>query len=158
MIEVPVYTDIEDQGFVERFRSAVESVWSIRDGDEEFRVALAIHRIPPGGDGISFADNLARFPTGVAILTTGAMTTHVAEGRCIALGPHEIQPRVLAHEFGHILGFKDAYFRGYRDLGADGFEVMEVVADLDDIMGASGTGTVKRRHFERLVELLREAD
>ena len=114
-----------------------------------------MHRIAPAAEGINFANNLARFPAGAASLTTGAITTHVAEGRCIALGPHEIQSRVFAHEFGHILGFRDAYSRGYRDLGADGFEVMEVVADADDIMGASGTGTVKRRHFERLVEVLR---
>jgi hypothetical protein len=46
---------------------------------------------------------------------------------------------VLAHEFGHVLGLRDAYFRGYRDLGADGYQVMEVVADPDDIMGAPGT-------------------
>ena len=158
VINVAMYTDIKDDNFVEQFRKAVESAWDVRDGDERFRVALTIHRIPPAADGTNFANNVARFPAGAAILTTGVITTHVAEGRCIALGPHEIQPRVLAHEFGHILGFSDAYFRGYRELGADGFEVMEVVADPDDIMGASGTGTVKRRHFERLVEVLRESD
>jgi hypothetical protein len=38
-----------------------------------------------------------------------AMTTHV-EGRAIILGPHEITTRVFAREFGHILGFRDAYF------------------------------------------------
>jgi len=76
--------------------------------------------------------------------------THVTLVRCIVIGPEDIPPRVLAHEFGHILGFKDVYFRGYRDLGADGFEVREVVADSDDIMGDPGTGPVKRRHFEAL--------
>ncbi|HYY25615.1 MAG TPA: hypothetical protein VE689_09005, partial [Candidatus Udaeobacter sp.] len=55
----------------------------------------------------------------------------------------------------HILGFKDAYFRGYKDLGKDGFQVMEVVADPDDIMGAAGTGAVLRSHFEKLLENVR---
>lgn len=84
------------------------------------------------------------------MLTTGAISTHVT-GRAIVLGPHDITPHVFAHEFGHILGFLDVYFRGYRDLGADGYLVMEVVADPDDIMGAPGSGPVRRRHFERLL-------
>ena len=67
------------------------------------------------------------------------MTTDVAEGDASPSAPMRFSRVCSAHEFGHILGFKDAYFRGYRDLGADGFEVMEVVADVDDIMGASGT-------------------
>ena len=62
---------------------------------------------------------------------------------------------MLAHEFGHVLGLRDAYFRGYRDLGADGYQVMEVVADPDDIMGAPGTGPVLRRHFSKLIERTR---
>lgn len=167
VIEVPVYTDIKDRRFLEQFRHAVESVWTVRDGEEEFRIAITIHRVstarlykravsPAIGDAIVLADHVARFPPDGAVLTTGATTTHVAAGRCIALGPHDLPPHVLAHEFGHILGFKDVYFRGYRDLGAEGFEVMEVVADIDDIMGAAGTGPVKRRHFERVIEILRQ--
>ena len=32
-----------------------------------------------------------------------------------------------------------------------GYQVMEVVADPDDIMGAPGTGPVLRRHFEKII-------
>ena len=45
----------------------------------------------------------------------------------------------------------DGYFRGYRDRGADGYQVLEVVIDLDDIMSAPGYGRVQRRHFEQVL-------
>ena len=50
-----------------------------------------------------------------------------------------------------MLGYKDVYFRGYRDQGEDGFEVTEVVADPEDLMGDPGSGPVLRRHFEKLI-------
>ena len=56
-----------------------------------------------------------------------------------------------AHEFGHILGFIDGYFRGYRDLGEYGYEVVEIIADPADIMSASTTGKVLSRHLDRLL-------
>jgi hypothetical protein len=157
---VPVYTDIDDSDFVQSVTSQIENIWQWRDSDAEFRVKLAVsyvpvsefylHRDPPqAGSRLDIHEHLAVFPSGGAILTTGALTTHV-QGRAIVLGPHDITPRVLAHEFGHILGFRDVYFRGYADLGEDGFQVMEVVADPDDIMGAPATGPVLRKHFDAL--------
>jgi len=95
--------------------------------------------------------HLTRFPSGAAILTTGALTTHV-RGHAIVLGPHPISPQVLAHEFGHVLGFRDRYVRGYKDLGEHGFQVLEVVADHDDIMAATAHGTVQRAHFLKLLD------
>ena len=80
---------------------------------------------------MNIQNHVEQFPANGAILTTGAITTHV-NGRAIILGPHDITRRVLAHEFGHILGFRDAYFRGYRDLTENGFQVREIVAESDD--------------------------
>ncbi len=144
------------------FRRAVQSVWRLRDGGDTFRVRLSIAYLaarrlyrerpaPQVGDQIDLGAHAALFPQGGAVLTTGANTTHFTARRCIAVAPHDLAPHVLAHEFGHVVGFKDVYFRGYRDLGEDGFEVTEVVADPEDVMGDPGSGPVLRRHFEKLI-------
>jgi len=162
ILHVPFYTDIEDRQFVHAFKRAVEDVWRLRDGGDTFRVRLSIACLPPArlygerpvphvGDQIDLGAHAALFPQGGAVLTTGATTTHFTAARCIALGPHDLAPHVLAHEFGHVLGFKDVYFRGYRDLGEDGYELTEVVADPEDLMGDPGSGPVLRRHFEKLI-------
>jgi len=161
-LRVPMYTDIEDAEFVGAFKDVVEKTWRVRDGDEEFQVEIAFATLaparlygpaaaPPKGAHIDVAKHVALFPKDGAALTTGASTTHVF-GRAIVLGPHDMAPHVLAHEFGHVLGFRDFYFRGYKDLGEDGYLVMEAVADHNDIMGAPGYGPVLRRHFEKIVE------
>jgi hypothetical protein len=163
-IHVPVYTDIEDAEFLRTVKTGVENIWRLSEGEDEFGIEVDITMIPASrlygesappkkGEPIDLAGHVALFPRDGAILTTGALATYYF-GRAIVLGPHDLELRVLAHEFGHVLGFKDVYFRGYKDLGEDGFEVMEVVADLDDIMGAPGVGPVLRRHFERVIESL----
>ncbi|HEV8437421.1 MAG TPA: hypothetical protein VGT40_04950 [Methylomirabilota bacterium] len=164
---VPVYTDIEYRPFVEAFRSAVESAWHVADGDGEFRVTLGIHYVPATrlyadgtrplhGGRVDIESHIRRFPPDGAVLTTGANTTHVL-GRGIIVGPQDISPNLLAHEFGHILGFGDGYFRGYRDLGPEGFEVVEVVVvvEPDDFMSAPGAGPVGRQRFQHLLEARR---
>ena len=164
IISIPFYTDIEDKQFLKDFESAIVNTWRFVEDGEEYGVSLSFShfslrrlyqgadvRPPKKGEPIDLAKHCALFPDSAAVLTTGAISTHVTAGRCIVLGPHDIAPHVLAHEFGHILGFKDVYFRGYKDLGADGFAVEEVIAEPDDIMGAPGTGPVRSRHFERLI-------
>jgi hypothetical protein len=161
IIHVPFYTDIQDNEFVLSVKKAIEDTWHLRSSENEFRIALEFsyvspeylygtHEPPRKVTQINIQEHVDRFPTGRAILTTGALTTH-ARGGAIILGPHEITKRVLAHEFGHILGFRDDYFRGYKDLGEDGFQVREVVADANDLMGAPSTGAVLRRHYDKII-------
>jgi hypothetical protein len=161
VLRVPVYTDIADAAFIDRARVAIEHAWQVRDREDEWSVTLEIHSVspaslypdgspPPRGEHIDLVDHTRRFPSGGAVLTTGANTTHV-RGRSVIVGPHDLAPNVLAHEFGHILGLVDGYFRGYRDRGVDGYEVFEVVIDLDDIMSAPGYGRVQRQHFEQVL-------
>jgi hypothetical protein len=161
IIRVPLYTDIEDQAFVASVKRIIESTWQLRDGTNSFRVELDISYVATDllygdfkkamlGERVDIRRHLRRFPAGAAILTTGAITTHV-QNYAIVLGPHTMTPNVLAHEFGHILGFRDRYIRGYKDLGENGFQVMEVVADPNDIMAAPATGSVLPSHFETIL-------
>jgi hypothetical protein len=61
---------------------------------------------------------------------------------------------VVAHEFGHILGFTDRYLRGARDLGRAGFGIIEIIPDGLDLMAAPISGLVRASHFDTLIEAL----
>jgi hypothetical protein len=159
---IPLFTDIEDRDLVATVQRIIESTWQLRNAKNSFRVKLDITYLstdslyadsdkPIKGEYLDILTHLGRFPSGGAILTTGALTTHV-QNYAIVLGPHALTPRVLAHEFGHILGFRDAYFRGYKDLGENGFQIMEVVSDPSDIMAAPLTGVVLPSHFEMMLD------
>jgi hypothetical protein len=161
IFHVPLFTDIEDQEYVRAVKRIIENSWRLKDGKTSFRIELDVAYVsagtlyddrdkPTAGKNIEIRRHLKRFPSGAAILTTGARTTHVLDN-AIVLGPHPITPQVLAHEFGHILGFRDSYVRGYTNLGEHGFQVIEMAADRDDIMAATPQGAVRRGHFLTLL-------
>ena len=164
ILRVRVYSDILDDAFLAEVKRAIEHHWRIQEGNAEFRIEVDIRNVQPRrlypgtpprqGAPIDLNAHVERFPQDGGILTTGARSLHV-DGRAIFLGTAELAPRVLAHEFGHLLGFKDRYFRGYRDRGEEGYEVLEVVPDPVDIMCSAGTGSVLRAHFENLLKALR---
>ena len=165
VIEVAIYTDIRDVDFLSQAKRAIEKAWRLENREAKFRVEVTFKMLSPGalyapdpppseGSHLNIEKHVKRFPADGGTLTTGAGSTHVASGRHIVLGPADISRNVLAHEFGHILGFNDGYFRGYRDLGKEGFEVLEIVPDPADIMANAGAGGVQRLHFEKLVTTL----
>jgi hypothetical protein len=176
VVMLPIYTDITDQPYLDSLRAAIEEHWRLEDEGRHYSVRLTFDLISPRtlycGDeatarvakdaasacnppadktSIDLHAHIGRFPAGAAVLTTGASGTYITAGRALVLGPHDVSPRLLAHEVGHLLGFPDAYIRGYRDLGADGYQVTELVIDPLDIM--SSGGKVLPRHFEQLVAL-----
>ncbi|MEO7683812.1 MAG: hypothetical protein ABIU86_07720 [Gemmatimonadaceae bacterium] len=164
MLKVPVYTDIEDSTFVEQFRSAIETGWHVRDGRDEFGVILEIRRLTPSqlypkgdapakGTHIDLVAHIDRFRQDGAVLTTGA-TSIQARGRAIIPGPHAVGVGALVHEFGHVLGFQDGYFRSYQDRGMDGYEIIEVILDPETVVGAPEYGHVRREHFDQVIREL----
>ena len=161
IIRVPMFTDIEERDFIAAVKRIIESTWRIADGDKQLRVELGISYVSPAslyeelakpqrGVPLDLNRHLERFPSGGAILTTGALTTHVQK-HAIVLGPRTITPQVLAHEFGHILGFQDGYIRGYRNLRKSGFQIREVVVFPEDIMAAPGSGRVVPAQFKKII-------
>jgi len=153
-----VYTDIEDEEFLTKAESAIEQLWQARDGGTTYLLDMEIRKVPPlaeRGARIDVRAHAAQFPEDGGILTSGAQTTHSLVGRYVAVAPGDLSTRTLAHEFGHILGFRDGYIRGYRDLGERGFEILELTSVFDDIMSAPREGTVQAAHFKLIVDTLK---
>jgi hypothetical protein len=166
VIHVPVYTDIEDQEFLTKAKSVIEEMWQAQENDTVYALEVQIRNVslsdiyrdgelPQRGAHVDPRSHAIRFPADGAVLTTGAQTTHSLVGRYIALGPGDLSTRTLAHEFGHVLGFRDGYVRGYRDLGEQGFEILELTSVFDDIMSAPREGHVQAAHFKLMMEALK---
>jgi len=159
IVHVPVYTDIEDDEFLAKAKSTIEDMWRIQEGELRYILEVEFRKITPvaeRGARIDIRAHAAQFPEDGGVLTTGAQTTHSLVGRYVALAPGDLFPRTLAHEFGHILGFRDGYIRGYRDLGEQGFEILELTSVFDDIMSAPREGHVQPAHFKLIVDIQRK--
>lgn len=166
VLGVPVYTDIGDVTFLRNAENAIESMWRVQEAGVDYALDLEWRQVdvsglypetarPQSGRPIDLQAHTARFPQDGAVLTTGAEATHGFVGRYVALGPGDVSVRTLAHEFGHVLGFRDGYIRGYRDLGELGFEILELTSAFDDIMSAPREGRVLGTHFSLIMEGVR---
>ena len=166
VLRVPVYTDIADGRFLESVENAIEAMWRVQEDDVIFALDIEFRQVdvsglysatslPRPGNHMDIQAHASRFPEDGAVLTTGAEATHAFVGRYVALGPGDISSRTLAHEFGHVLGFRDGYLRGYRDLGGAGFEILELTSAFDDIMSAPREGRVLGTHFRLVMDGLK---
>jgi tetratricopeptide (TPR) repeat protein len=170
IFHIPVITDIEDQVFLQEFKEAVEQRWCLRDGEDEFRIEIELRqlsavapydngsntaesdniKVPGKGEQINLVQHCRKFPKDAARLSSGARKTYIRAG-CMFVGPEDVAESTLVHEFGHLLGFGDEYVRGYRDLGTEGYEILEILPDGKDIMASTGAGGIHRYHFTSLV-------
>ena len=162
VLRVPLYSDIEDEAFLTKAKALIEDFWRVEDGDKKYRVEIELKKtsasnlygegpVPEPGARFEIKSHTGRFPSDGAVLTTGAQSTHSSVGRYIALGKGDVGNRTLAHEFGHVLGFQDGYVRGYKDLGKDGFEILEITPRFDDLMSAPRQGDVQVTHFKLVI-------
>jgi hypothetical protein len=163
---IEVCTDIEDDAFLTAVRRAVEEKYSEAEAARSRRFVLELRwrRISPGalypegaparGSAIDPEGHEGRFPAGALVLTTGAASTHAWTGRSVRLGPSPLARRTVAHEFGHLLGFDDAYVRGYKGdpRGAFGAVLLEWVGLRDDLMGNPRGGVVTSEMIETLID------
>jgi hypothetical protein len=165
VLPVKVYTDIDDEAFLEAFHEGVQEAFSNSAAarKQRFAVNLEIHHlsaaelypqgVPARGSAINLKKHIAHFPPDKLIVSTGGASTHARTGRNITLGPNPTTKRILAHEFGHLLGFSDAYLRSYRGDPEDPYGVvfLEWTGLIDNLMGSPGKGRVTEEMIERLI-------
>ncbi len=72
-------------------------------------------------------------------------------GEEIVLGPGTLSRATLVHEFSHLLGFRDNYFRSFEDAGAGGYRILEVILSPEDVLVVQEIRRVRRGHFEEVV-------
>lgn len=166
LLPVTVCTDIEDEGFLAAFEEGVRANFVDSESAQQMRFAvrLQFQRIPPAelypegpparGSRLDRIAHQARFRHCPLVLTTGEESTHAWTGQSILLGPSPVSRRTLAHEFGHLLGFSDAYLRGFDGdpAGRFGAVLVEWTGLFDDLMGNSSGGRVTREMVRTLIE------
>lgn len=168
LLPVTVWTDIDDEEFLAAFHGAVVAAFDAPAMHARgLRLELTFARLSPAelyppdlfpegppqpGEPLDGDAHDARFPPGL-VLTTGAKTTHAYPGRSIRLGPDPVRPRTLAHEFCHLLGFRDAYLRAHRGdpSGPFGCVLVEWQGLFTDLLGSSARGHVGEWMVDQLV-------
>ncbi|MFC1694916.1 hypothetical protein ACFL1C_02135 [Pseudomonadota bacterium] len=164
MLFVDVCTDIQDLKFMDLIGSTVEQAFSNHTGrqNDKFELEVRWQRIDPmelydgnpprSGDPVDERQHRKRFSDCPLVLTTGAADTHALVGDRVVLGTRPISPRVLTHEFAHLLGFSDAYLRGYSGkIGSEyGVEIIEWTGLTNDLMGRPGEGQVSSDMIDTL--------
>lgn len=166
VLQFSVATDITDAPFLEKFQHGVLVAFSESEAARarRFRVELTFDRIassslypdgsPEIGSAIDENAHVARFPKGALVLTTGAKRTHAFVGRHIQLGTDPTVSRSLAHEFAHLLGFKDAYLRAFEGTPDDPFGCVfvEWTGLRNDLMGSPSRGRVTVAMIDQLLQ------
>lgn len=150
LIQLPVATDIQDPRFLREIEGALDTHWNQSPWAQKQKIQFKIRwkKIP---ENIFFAagkqtleQHLSHFPPQFAVMTTGALTTHVTQ-QALVFGLGKINARTLAHELGHLLGFSDCYMRTVTDQGAFGLGILEWDNPIypDDIMCDNTLGVAR---------------
>lgn len=150
VVTIPIATDVTDRRFLAEVEGALSTHWNqsswARDQGAGFHIIWS--RVPRDEafmrGKITLNEHLARFPQDRAAMTTGGLTTYV-RGQALVLGPGRINPRTLAHELGHLMGFADCYLRTLSSQGPLGTAVLEWDNPLypDDIMCDNTVGAAR---------------
>ena len=165
VLSVTVCTDIEDSKFLHAFQEGVQESFTLSPAaqkhrfsvDLDWRLVTVDTLYPDGapirGASINMNAHRALFADCQLVLTTGAPSLNAIAGRSIFLGTSPVTTRTLAHEFGHLLGFKDAYVRGYdgKPGGTYGVVIVEWTGLSSDLMGDSGRGQVSDEMINTLI-------
>jgi hypothetical protein len=165
VLPVVICTDIEDEGFLQDFEQGVDESFNQSAAATEHRISVELNwRViaaktmypdgaPRQGDTIDMASHFSMFTDCPLVLTTGASSSHAMTGKRVVLGTDAVSRRTLAHEFGHLLGFEDAYIRGYDGDPGDpyGVVLVEWSGLTDDLMGNPDGGQVSNEMITTLI-------
>jgi len=165
VLPVTVCTDIEDSDFLRAFQEGIQESFSRSPAARaaRFSVDMKWHFIgantlypdgaPHRGSKIDMNAHRALFPDCPLVLTSGASSLNARVGSRIFLDTGPVSRRTLAHEFGHLLGFEDAYVRGYDGEPGDayGVVIVEWAGLTADLMGDSDRGQVSEAMIATLI-------